>query len=131
MPPSSPQDQGDGYDQSSIIGVDLAERAFQLHGATAEGEVVIRKKLSQAASRLHGDASGVQGGDGGCATGRHWARTPTAPGGNVRLIAPKFVKPCVKNQKNDMAGAEATAKAASRPAMRLVEGKTPEKGVWG
>ena len=31
----------------SIIGVDLAERVFQLHGATVEGEVVFRKKLSR------------------------------------------------------------------------------------
>jgi hypothetical protein len=29
----------------SIIGVDLAKQVFQLHGATAEGEVVFRKKL--------------------------------------------------------------------------------------
>ena len=29
----------------SIIGVDLAKQVFQLHGATAEDEVVLRKKL--------------------------------------------------------------------------------------
>ncbi len=34
-------------------------------------------------------------------------------GHEVRLIAPKFVKPYVKNQKNDMADAEAIAEAAS------------------
>lgn len=31
----------------SIIGVDLAKQVFQLHGATAQGEVVFRKKLSR------------------------------------------------------------------------------------
>lgn len=31
----------------SIIGVDLAKQDFQLHGATSEGEVVFRKKLSR------------------------------------------------------------------------------------
>ena len=31
----------------SIIGVDLAKQVFQLRGATAEGEVVFRKKLSR------------------------------------------------------------------------------------
>lgn len=31
----------------SIIGVDLAKQVFQLHRATAEGEVVFRKKLSR------------------------------------------------------------------------------------
>ena len=31
----------------SIIGVDLAKQVFQLHGATINGEVVFRKKLSR------------------------------------------------------------------------------------
>ncbi|MTE01216.1 hypothetical protein GIY56_13065 [Paracoccus sp. YIM 132242] len=31
----------------SIIGNDLAKQVFQLHGATAEGKVVFRKKLSR------------------------------------------------------------------------------------
>ena len=48
-------------------------------------------------------------------------------GHEVRLIAPKFVKPYVKNQKNDMADAEAIVEAASRPTMRFVEVKTPEQ----
>ena len=60
-----------------------------------------------------------------CATAHHWARTLTDLGHDVRLIAPKFVKPFVKNQKNDMADAEAIAEAASRPTMRFVEVKTP------
>lgn len=32
----------------SIIGVDLAKRSFQAHGATADGHVLFRKKLSRA-----------------------------------------------------------------------------------
>jgi transposase len=38
----------------------------------------------------------------------------------VRLIAPAYVKPFVKRQKNDMADAAAIAEAASRPTMRFV-----------
>ena len=30
-----------------IIGVDLAKQVFQLHGAAADGSVVLRKKLSR------------------------------------------------------------------------------------
>ena len=60
-----------------------------------------------------------------CTTAHHCARTLTDLGHEVRLIAPKFVKPYVKNQKNDMADAEAIAEAASRPTMRFVEVKTP------
>jgi transposase len=66
-----------------------------------------------------------------CATAHHWARTLAAIGHEVRLIAPKFVKPYVKNQKNDMADAEAIAEAGSRPTMRFVEVKTPEQQGLG
>ena len=31
----------------NIVGLDLAKRVFQVHGATADGEVVVRKKLSR------------------------------------------------------------------------------------
>ena len=31
----------------SIVGIDLAKQSFQLHGATADGSVVFRKKLSR------------------------------------------------------------------------------------
>nr|WP_164882526.1 IS110 family transposase [Sinirhodobacter populi] len=49
----------------------------------------------------------------------------------MRLIAPKFVKPYVKNQKNDMADAEAIAEAGSRPTMRFVEVKMSEQQGLG
>ena len=116
----------------SIIGVDLAKQVFRLHGATAEGEVVFRKKLSRkqflAFMQTH---PGCRVAMEACATAHHWARTLMAFGHDVRLIAPKFVKPYVKNQKNDMADAEAIAEAASRPTMRFVEVKTPEQQGLG
>ena len=31
----------------SIIGLDLAKNSFQLHGASADGGVIFRKKLSR------------------------------------------------------------------------------------
>ena len=31
----------------TIIGIDLAKRSFQVHGATADGSVAFRKKLSR------------------------------------------------------------------------------------
>jgi transposase len=45
----------------------------------------------------------------------------------VRLIAPIYVKPFVRRQKNDAADAEAIAEAASRPTMRFVALKTEEQ----
>ncbi len=34
-------------EQVSIIGIDLAKRSFQLHGARADGSVAYRRKLSR------------------------------------------------------------------------------------
>jgi transposase len=116
----------------SIIGVDLAKQVFQLHGATAEGEVVFRKKVSRkqflAFMQAHPRCRVAME---ACATAHHWARRLMSLGHEVRLIAPKFVKPYVKKQKNDMADAEAIAEAASRPTMRFVEVKTPEQQGLG
>jgi len=116
----------------SIIGVDLAKQVFQLHGATAEGEVVFRKKLSRKQFLAFMQSQpGCRVAMEACATAHHWARTLTGLGHEVRLIAPKFVKPYVKNQKNDMADAEAIAEAASRPTMRFVEVKSTEQQGLG
>ena len=61
----------------------------------------------------------------------HWARQIGALGHDVRLIAPAYVKPFVKRNKNDAADAEAIAEAASRPTMRFVAVKSVEKQAAG
>lgn len=58
--------------------------------------------------------------------------TPPCPpdiplGHDVRLIAPQFVKPFLKSNKNDYLDAEAIAEAAQRPTMRFVPVKTVEQ----
>ena len=50
----------------------------------------------------------------------HWARELERLGHDVRLIAPVYVKPFVKRQKNDASDAEAICEAAQRPTMRFV-----------
>lgn len=62
-----------------------------------------------------------------CAGAHHWARAIMSLGHEVKLIAPAYVKPFVKRQKNDAADAEAIAEAASRPTMRFVEPKSEEQ----
>jgi transposase len=42
-----------------------------------------------------------------CASAHHWARKLGELGHTVRLIAPQFVKPYVKTNKNDARDAEA------------------------
>ncbi len=59
-----------------------------------------------------------------CGGAHHWARALIAMGHSVQLIAPQFVKPYVKTNKNDAAYAEAICEAMSRPGMRFVPVKS-------
>ncbi len=109
----------------TIIGVDLAKRVFQLHGARSDGSIGFRKKLSR--DRLLAFLDSLPPcvvAMEACATAHYWGRKIEALGHEVRLIPPVYVKPFVKRQKNDAADAEAIAEAASRSTMRFVAVKT-------
>jgi len=112
----------------NIIGVDLAKNVFQLHGAAADGTVLFRKKLSrpqfQRFMTEHPQCLVVMEACGGA---HHWARELVRVGHEVKLIAPRYVKPFIKRQKNDAADAEAIVEAALRPTMRYVEPKTSDQ----
>ncbi len=105
----------------SIIGLDIAKSVFQAHGADASGGVVFRKKINRAKLldffALQPPCTVAMEACGGA---HHWAREITKLGHEVKLIAPKYVKPFVKRQKNDVADAEAICEAACRPTMRFV-----------
>jgi transposase len=62
-----------------------------------------------------------------CATAHSWGRELEKLRHTVRLIAPNYVKPFVKRQKNDIADAEAIVEAASRPTMRFVVLKSEDQ----
>ena len=62
-----------------------------------------------------------------CGSAHHWARQLRALGYSVKLIAPQFVKPYVKSNKNDATDAEAICEAMSRPGMRFVSVKTVDQ----
>lgn len=112
----------------SIIGLDLAKNVFQAHGARSDGSVAFRTKLTRAKLLpFFAAAPKCVVAMEACASAHHWAREIGALGHEVRLIAPIYVKPFVKRQKNDMADAEAIAEAASRPTMRFVTVKSAEK----
>jgi transposase len=55
-----------------------------------------------------------------CAGAHFWARHLRDCGHEVKLIAPQFVKPYVKSNKNDRADAQAICEAVQRPTMRFV-----------
>jgi transposase len=62
-----------------------------------------------------------------CGSAHHWARKLETLGHTVKLMAPQFVKPYVKTNKNDAADAEAICEAVSRPNMRFVPTKNGEQ----
>lgn len=112
----------------SIIGIDIAKNTFQLHGLGADGTTVVRKSLTRGRvleflSRLSPCLVAMEA----CSGAHHWGREISALGHEVRLIAPRYVKPYVKRQKNDAADAEAIAEAASRPSMRFVAVKNEDQ----
>lgn len=111
--------------KDTMIGVDLAKHVLQLHGASTTGHVTFRKKLSRSYFRKfmaeHPPAVVVME---ACGSAHYWAREMIKLGHEVKLIAPQYVKPFVKRQKNDAADAEAIVIAAQRPEMRFVEPKS-------
>jgi transposase len=62
-----------------------------------------------------------------CGGAHHWVRTFTHFGHTVRMMAPQFVKPYVKFNKNDAVDAEAIYEAVQRPSMRFVPAKRIEQ----
>ena len=115
-------------EKATTIGIDLAKRVFQLHGATADGRPVLRKTVSRAQllSFLAKQPRAIVAME-ACATAHGWGRAIQELGHEVRLIPPIYVKPFVRRQKNDAADAEAITEAASRPTMRFVAVKTEEQ----
>jgi transposase len=111
-----------------MIGVDLAKNVFVLHGASMAGEVQFRKKLPRGQFlRFMGNQPPALVAMEACGSAHHWARELMKLGHEVKLIAPQYVRPFVKRQKNDAADAEAIVTAARQPEMRFVEPKTPDQ----
>jgi transposase len=111
-----------------MIGVDLAKRVFQLHGASMTGQVKFRKKLTREQfRRFMSDHPTCVVVFEACGSASYWAREMERLGHEARLIAAQYVKPFVKRQKNDAADAEAIVIAAQRPEMRFVSPKSEDQ----
>ena len=112
----------------TTVGIDLAKNVFQLHGVNEYGKTVIKKQIrrDQMAEffvNLPACLIGMEA----CGSAHHWARKLQSFGHTVKLMAPQFVKPYVKTNKNDAADAEAICEAVARPNMRFVPIKNIEQ----
>ncbi|MGB5332376.1 MAG: IS110 family transposase [Woeseiaceae bacterium] len=114
----------------SYVGVDLAKNVYQLHGVDRHGKAVWKRRLRRAQwlqALMEKAEPGCEIGMEACTGAHHWARVLQSRGYEVRLIAPQFVKPYVKSNKNDANDAEAVCEAMSRPHMRFVTVKSIEQ----
>ncbi len=112
------------------VGVDLAKNVFQVHGVDRAEKPVWCRRLSREKwlkVLLKKVEPGCEIGMEACAGAHHWARQLQAHGLTVKMIAPQFVKPYVKSNKNDANDAEAVCEAMSRPTMRFVSVKSVEQ----
>lgn len=105
----------------TTIGIDLAKNVFQVHGVDAQGKIVVKKAFKRLQllpffANLTPCLIGMEA----CGSAHYWARKLQTLGHTVKLMAPQFVKPYVKTNKNDAADAEAICEAVTRPTMRFV-----------
>lgn len=112
----------------TTVGIDLAKSVIQVHGVDERGKSVLKKQLkrNQVASFFANLPACLVGME-ACGGAHHWARKLESFGHAVKLMAPQFVKPYVKTNKNDKADAEAICEAVSRPSMRFVPIKNAEQ----
>ncbi|MDA9981738.1 IS110 family transposase [Gammaproteobacteria bacterium] len=111
-----------------VVVIDLAKKSFQLHGVDANGRKIVGKKLTRNKLRIFmvklPPCLVVME---SCSGAHYWGRLFQSYGHEVKLIAPQFVKPFAKSNKNDAADAQAIYEASQRPGMRFVAIKSVEQ----
>jgi transposase len=112
----------------TTIGLDIAKSVFHLFAVNKMGRYVKKKQLKRKQvlpyfARLEPCVIAMEA----CGGANYWAREMKNLGHEVKLIAPQYVKPYVKGNKNDYNDAEAIAEAAQRPTMRFVPIKSVEQ----
>jgi len=119
-----PQETSPVKHQISVLGIDIAKRLFHIVGMNERGQIVLRKRLARNAlmpfiAALPPMLIGLEA----CGGAHYWARRFRAHHHEVKLMAPQFVKPYIKSNKNDMRDAEGIGEAVTRPTMRFVPTK--------
>ena len=112
----------------TTIGLDIAKSVFHLFAVNRVGKLVKKKQLKRKEllayiAQLESCRIVMEA----CGGAHYWAREFIALGHEVKLIAPQYVKPFVKGNKNDYNDAEAIAEASQRSSMRFVPIKSIEQ----
>src|SRR3954451_25411078 len=85
----------------SIIGLDLAKRSFQAHGALADGGVGFRKKRSRGkVLGFFAEQPRCVVAMEACGSAHDWGRAIRDRGHEVRLIPPAYLLLVVKGRKS-------------------------------
>ena len=114
--------------KTTTIGIDLAKEVFAIHGIDERGHAVLRKQLKRSEmAKFFVSLEPCLIGMEACGSAHYWARKLEGYGHTVKLMAPQFVKPYVKTNKNDAVDAEAICEAVRRPNMRFVAKKPPDQ----
>jgi len=112
----------------TTIGLDIAKNVFHLFAVNKMGKFVNKKQLKRKQllaymANLEPCLIAMEA----CGSANYWAREFIVLGHEVKLIAPQYVKPFVRGNKNDYNDAQGIAEAAQRPNMRFVPIKTVEQ----
>jgi len=110
------------------LGIDQAKNVFQLHGVDRKGRPVLvrrvrREQLLKILGELEPCLIGIEASTGAF----FWQRQFEKLGHLVKIMAPQYVKPFVRRQKNDSNDAEAICTAVQQRNMRFVPKKTLEQ----
>lgn len=104
----------------TVISLDLAKRTIQVAHISKMGELIFNKGMSPTKLRQflvnHQPSLVVMEGCGSC---HYWARFAQSCGHEVRVMAPKAVKPYVSKQKTDANDAIGIAVASQQLGMRF------------
>jgi transposase len=111
-----------------VLGIDLAKNVFQVHGTDAKGKCVLRKRLTRTKLKeflvnLPQCMIGIEA----CTGAHYWGRLFEQMGHTAKIMAPQFVKPYIKSNKNDSNDARGIAEAVTRPDMKFVAIKSIEQ----
>ncbi len=112
----------------NVIGMDIAKHVFQLHGVDLEtGEIERIKLRRQEVLPFFAQRTPSLVAIEACGSAHWWARQLGALGHEVRLLAPKSVRPFVLGNKTDAADARAIWTAVQQPQARWVAIKTEQQ----